>query len=271
MQEFRNKFLRSLPHDARVRLSLKPIDLPVNHEMEYPGSAIANLFFLESGMASMTTTFLDGAQAEIAMAGIESAVGSGALVGVRRSLNRVYMQIAGTGYTCSLASATDEFRRFGIFHDLCLRSLQAQFIQSAQTAGCNARHSVEQRLARWLLLCANRTGSPRFNVSQEFMADMLGNSRPTVSVIASQFQAEGLIIYQRSHLTILDPEGLERRSCECFRSVLNYLENYLEWDSVGPLHSPDSAAKSQPPPPQRRDEAGKLPLETYLPRPTIAE
>lgn len=269
MQEFHNKILRSLPHDARARLSLKPIDLPVNHEIEYPGSAIANLFFLESGMASMTTTFLDGTQAEIAMGGIESAIGASALVGVRRSLNRVYMQIAGTGYTSALASAAAEFRRFGTFHDLCLRSLQAQFIQSAQTAGCNARHSVEQRLARWLLLCANRTGSPRFNLSQEFMADMLGNSRPTVSVIAGEFQTEGLISYQRGRITILDPEGLERRSCECFRSVVNYLDNYLDWDSAGLL--PISPVLTSPQPQERRDGPGKLPLEPSLPRPLAGE
>ena len=244
MPEFRNKILRFLPHDARLRLSLVPITLAVNHEMEYPGSSIDHLFFLESGMASMTTTFLDGSQAEIAMAGIESAVGAGALVGVRRSLNRVYMQIAGTGYICPLTTATAEFARSSSFHDLCLRSLQAQFIQSAQTAGCNARHSVEQRLARWLLLCANRTGSHSFSLSQEFMADMLGNSRPTVSVIAAEFQTSGLISYQRGHIDIIDPEGLEGRSCECFRSVLDYLQNYLDWDSDGLLYPPMPSRRS---------------------------
>ena len=224
---YTNEILNALSPDTISRLHLSPIKLEVGHELEFPGSPINNLFFLQSGMASMTTTFLDGSQAEIAMAGIESVISASALVGTRRSLNRVYIQIGGAGLSCTFADAHTEFRRFERFHDLCLRSLQAQFIQSAQTAGCNARHSVQQRLARWLLLCANRTGSDSFYVSQEFIADMLGNSRPTVSVVAGEFQSRGLIRYQRGQIAILDPAGLEESSCECFRVVLNYLQNFV--------------------------------------------
>jgi CRP-like cAMP-binding protein len=230
--QFRNRILQSLPAESRQNLRLKPILLPVAFDLEIPGDPISRLFFLESGMASTTTTFLDGTQAEIAMSGIESIVGAGVLVGTRRSLNRVYMQIAGQGFSCTRADALAEFNRFSRFHDLCLRSIQAQYIQSAQTAGCNARHTVEQRLARWLLLCANRSGSHTFNVSQEFMADMIGNSRPTVSTVAGELQQQGFIKYQRGHLTILDPKGLERRSCECFRAVLDYLQNEIDWDNT---------------------------------------
>ena len=246
---YTNQILRALAPEALDRLHLSPVNLAVGHEIEFPGSPTNHLFFLQSGMASTTTTFIDGSQAEIAMAGIESVVGASALVGARRSLNRVYMQIAGTGLACTLANARAEFRRFDRFHDLCLRSLQAQFIQSAQTAGCNARHSVQQRLARWLLLCANRSGSASFYLSQEFMADMLGNSRPTVSVLAAEFQSRGLIRYQRGQMVILDPVGLEQSSCECFRVVLDYLEDFVtapELESpapskIGPSHHQNSA------------------------------
>jgi len=230
---FCNRLLRSLPPESIDRLNLTSARLELNHEIEYPGSPINHLFFLECGMASMTTTFVDGSQAEIAMSGIESVIAASALTGARRSLNRVYMQIAGSGFSCTLAAGLAEFRRFEKFHDLCLRSLQAQFIQSAQTAGCNARHSVHQRLARWLLLCANRSGSDSFNMSQEFMADMIGNSRPTVSAIAAEFQAEGLISYHRGRIIINDPVGLEHRSCECFRVVVDYLQIYLQWVDAG--------------------------------------
>ena len=179
-------------------------------------------------MASMTTTFTDGSQVEIGVAGYESVLGASALLGTHRSLNRVYMQIGGWGYQSKMALGAEEFARHGDFHRLVLRYTQALFIQSSQTAGCNARHNVQQRLARWLLLCDERLGGKPLLLSQEFIAEMLGNQRTSVSLEAGKLQKLGLIHYTRGKVEILDREGLERKACECFRVVRDHLVNYAD-------------------------------------------
>jgi CRP-like cAMP-binding protein len=227
---FKNGLLRLLGSEIINRLELKAVDLPVNREIEFPGNRIDHLFFIEEGMASMTTTFDDGFQVEVALAGWESVQGASVLMGTKKSLNRVYMQVAGHGYSTKTLLATEEFKRGGVFQDLTLRYLQAQFIQSAQTAGCNARHTVQQRLARWLLLCADRNGGRILPLSHEYMADMLGASRSTVTVIAGQFQALDLIRYTRGKINLVDLPGLEKMACECYRVVRNHLANLTEYD-----------------------------------------
>ena len=230
---YRNTLLRLLPAESVARLRLVRVELPVEHEIEYPGKQIRHLFFLERGIASMTNTFLDGSQVEVALCGPESILGASYLLGTRRSLNRVYMQIAGYGYSTTSSLAAEEFILHGDFHRLVLRYTQAQFIQSSQTAGCNARHTVEQRLARWLLLCHDRLEHGQINLAQEFIADMLGNRRTSVSVEAGKFQAAGLIQYSRGKILITDRLGLERKACECYATVRNDLEHYADenWES----------------------------------------
>jgi CRP-like cAMP-binding protein len=217
-----------MPTDVIDRLELTPVKLPVMCEIEHPGKEIETLVFLEEGVASMTTTFQDGSQVEVALAGYESILGASALLGTRRSLNRVYMQIAGGGYRCSVASAMQEFRQHAEFHRLVLRYVQAQFIQSAQTAGCNARHTVQQRLARWLLLCHERVPQGTIVLSQEFIAEMLGAQRTTVSVEASKLQRLGLIYYSRGRIDVLNKVKLEQTACECYRVVREHLTNYAD-------------------------------------------
>ena len=160
------------------------------HDIEYTGDPIDRLYFLEEGMASMTTTFKDGSQVEVGMFGYESVIGVSALMGTRKSLNRVYTQIAGHGYCCHVEDARREFRLGGYFQLLALRYVQAQLVQAMQTAGCNAKHNFEQRLARWLLICADRAHIDTFKISHEFLADMLGGRRPTISTDSRDSQAK---------------------------------------------------------------------------------
>jgi len=199
--------------------------------MEFPGQPIRNLFFLEEGMASMTTTFLDGSQVEVGMFGFESVVGISALMGTKLSLNRIYTQIAGSGYSVSIADARQEFYRGGLFQSLVLRYVQAQLLQTAQSAGCNAKHSAEQRLARWLLICADRAHSDSFAMSHEFLSNMLGSTRSTVTLAAGILKDKGLIEYSRGVIHILNPGGLQDAACECYHIIKNHLDNYLEYDS----------------------------------------
>lgn len=176
-------------------------------------------------MASMTTVFRDGSEVEVGIFGYESVIGASALLGVPHSLNRIYTQIAGQGYRCSLANAAQEFERAGLFRALVLRYVQMMLLQSTQSTACNARHTVEQRLARWLLICAERTGTSTFILPHVFLADMLGTRRPTISTVANAFQRANLIRYSRGHLEILDTDGLKVRACECYGIIHDLLQS----------------------------------------------
>ena len=227
---FRNSILKTIDREIVARLCLHPVVFEVGHELEFPGQPIDHLFFVEEGMASMTTTFLDGSQVEVGMFGYEGVIGVSALMGTKRSLNRVYTQIPGHGYSCAIEVARREFGRGGEFQSLTLRYVQAQLLQAAQSAGCNTKHDVDQRLARWLLLCADRANSNEFGLSQELIADMLGSTRPTVSTEAGLLKESGLIQYSRGVIRLLDVARLEARACECYRVIKDHLDNYTEFD-----------------------------------------
>jgi len=228
---YKNSLLRALDIEVIKRLRLQPVSFELQHEIEFPGSAIAHLFFVEEGMASMTTTFKDGSQVEVGMFGYESVIGISALMGTKRSLNRVYTQIAGNGFSCSVEDGRREFQRGGVFQTLALSYVQAQLVQAMQSAGCNAKHNVEQRLARWLLLCADRAHNNTYRMSHEFLADMLGSTRPTVSLAAAILKGRGLIKYSRGMIRILYTSGLESEACECYGIIRDYLDNYTDFDS----------------------------------------
>jgi len=232
VQAFKNVILQRLHPEVIGRLDLQRVELPVNREIEFPGNGIAHLFFIEDGIASMTVTFKDGFEVEVALGGPESILGTSCMMGTRRSLNRVYMQIGGYGYSSVMEVATKEFKRGEQFHDLTLRYLQAQFIQSAQTAGCNAHHNIEQRMARWLLLCSDRVGDRVLPLSHEYMADMLGVTRSSVTVVAGHLQERGLIQYTRGKITLLDLPGLEAISCECYRVVRDHLRSLADFEET---------------------------------------
>jgi hypothetical protein len=151
-------------------------------------------------------------------------------MGTKRSLNRVYTQIAGYGYSSPVEAARAEFRRGGLFQTLALRYVQTQLVQAIQSAGCNATHNFEQRLARWLLICADRAHCETFRMSHEFLSEMLGSTRSTVSVTAAALKHERLIEYTRGVIHILDAKGLERRSCECYGIIKHHLDSVAEFD-----------------------------------------
>jgi CRP-like cAMP-binding protein len=228
--QFKNLILQSLDTDSILRLGLTSVTFKIRQDIEFPGKVIPHLYFVEEGMASITTTFLDGSQVEVGMFGYESVIGASALMGTKHSLNRVYTQIAGSGYRCEFEAAKNEFARDGLFQRLALRNVQAHLVFARQSAGCNAKHSVKQRLARWLLMCADRVHLDHFKISQEFLADMLGNTRPVLTVAARQFKLEKLIEYRRGNIDILDRRGLEACACECYGVVKSYLEDHSAFD-----------------------------------------
>jgi CRP-like cAMP-binding protein len=228
---FNNTVLKSLDAESVTRLRLRPVTFELEHEIEYPGNLIDYLFFVEEGMASMTTNFSDGSQVEVGMFGYESVIGVSALMGTKRSLNRVYTQIAGCGYSSPVEAARKEFALGGAFQMLALRYVQAQLAQATQSAGCNATHTLEQRLARWLLICADRVHRDTFKMSHESLSSMLGSTRSTVSIAALQLKHENLIEYSWGVIHILEARGLEMRACECYGVVKHHLDNYAEFNS----------------------------------------
>lgn len=229
--KFKNLLLQHLDPDTVSRLHLRRTELPVLYDLEVPGSPIQHLFFLEEGIGSMTTSFANGAQVETSMFGYESVIGISALMGAKHSFNRIFMQLSGHGYAVPVRSAQEEFRRHGEFLHLALRYVQSQLTLSTQNAACNAMHTYEQRLARWLLICGDRAKQEHIEMAQEFVAQMLGSTRSTVSIAAGALKAKGLIDYHRGSIQILDVKGLENEACECYRVVREHLENFLHFDT----------------------------------------
>ena len=229
---YNNILLKAFGPEVISRLGLSALVFKAGQRIEMPGQPIQDMYFIESGMASMTTIFADGREVEVGMFGFESVIGVSALMGTKSSLNHVYTQIEGTGYSCPLEAAEKEFNNQGIFQKLALRYVQAQLVQSMQSAGCAAMHNFEQRLSRWLLISADRAHVENFKMSQEFMSHMLGSTRPTVSLVAGTLKKEKLIDYTRGQVRILDRKGLEKRACECYKIITNYLADYEAFDSL---------------------------------------
>ena len=228
---FRNAILQHLDPSTISRLQLRPVQLEIRQNLEEPGQAIRHVFFVEQGIGSMTTVFRDGFEVEVGMFGYESAVGISALMGTKQSLNRVFMQLAGHGFSSPLGAAQEEFDRHGAFHHLALRYVQAQLTQATQSAACNVHHNHEQRLARWILICSDRARQDTLALSQEFLADMLGSSRPTVTMTARKMKHAGLITYTRGVVRILDRKKLEQQACECYHVVKSHLDNFAAFDA----------------------------------------
>jgi CRP-like cAMP-binding protein len=229
---FKNTILKHLPAESVERLHLSPIELQRAYEIETPGGEIRNMYFIEEGLGSMTTMFKNGSQVEVSLFGNEAVMGASALIGTKRSLNNIYMQVPGRGFICNIQVAGEEFLRCEEFHDIVLRYVQAQLIQTAQTAGCNAKHDAIQRMARWLLLCADRVYSDELGLTHEFLGHMLGLRRPTVTITAQDLQRRKFIDYRRGKIKILNRSGLERIACECYRVVKEHLENYHKIETI---------------------------------------
>lgn len=226
---FRNTILQHLDEQALDRLQLRPVLLESAQVLERPGARIDELIFIEDGIGSMTTVFSDGSQVESGMFGLESAVGAAALMGLSASMNYIAVQVPGHGFASPRDAAEREFRRMNCFHDLVLRYMQTQIVQATQSSGCNARHNVQQRLARWLLLCRDRVTTDVLQLTQEFLAAMLGVERPAVTVVAGRLQQDGLIEYSRGRVRIIDRAGLERVACECYGVAREELRAFAEF------------------------------------------
>ena len=222
-----NVLLSALPAEDYKRLapSLVVVPLKLKEFLYKPGSPIEQVYFPGGGFCSVVTVLEDGSMVEVATVGREGMVGLAALSDLRPGSSAVMVQ--GESETCYRMAASAfrcEMDRHGAFYDLLNRYAQAHMGFIMQSTACNAMHSVEQRLARWLLLAHDRMGRDEFPLTQEFAAMMLGAARPTVTVVAGTLQKAGLITYRRGKVTIVNRKKLESASCECYRTATNLLE-----------------------------------------------
>lgn len=225
-----NLLLAALPADVmnRIASSLEIVPLTLKEFVHRPGERIRDIYFPGGGFVSIVTVLKDGAMVEVATIGREGMIGVSAVVNGDPGPSAAMVQ--GETDTCYRMPADmfrEEMNRGNSFHDLMSRFSQAMTGFIMQSTACNAVHSVEQRLARWLLLAHDRMDRNEFPITQEFIAMMLGASRPTVTVVAGTLQKAGLISYHRGLVTIVDRERLETASCECYQTSTDLLRNVI--------------------------------------------
>ncbi len=218
-----NKLLASLPRGDFDRLQphLSTVPLQQGTVLTETGDEVDQVCFPHSGMLSLLAVLRDGKAIETATVGREGVVGATAGLGLHKSLVRVVVQmpmsctrIAATHFR-SVAATSDPVRNLAIRYNEVLLS------QARVTAACNALHSIEARFCRWLLQCADRAASDTIPLTQEFLAEMLGVRRTSVTEVASKVQSAGAITYSRGVIKILDRAALMRTSCECYETLVD--------------------------------------------------
>ena len=210
----RNQFDLLAPHLINQSLEQGLVLIEAGDEVDY-------VYFPHYGMLSLLAVLKDGKGIETATVGREGVVGAMAGLGLYRSLVRVVVQlpigttrISATQFR-KAASGSDAIR------DLCIHYNEVLLSQARVTAACNAVHVIERRFCRWLLQSADRAGSSTVSLTQDFLAEMLGVRRTSVTEVASKIQIAGVINYSRGVINILDRRALEKMSCECYQALLD--------------------------------------------------
>lgn len=179
------------------------------------GRPIEHVVFPSSGMISIVVDLRDGGRVEAAMVGRRHTIGSSVVFGGRTHLNTSFAQLPGNGWSLKAADLIDLANRETEVRNILFDNELYLLAQAQQTAACNARHVIPQRLATWILRASEATGGEELTLTQEYLAQMLGVQRASVSMFAGALQDKGLIFYRRGRVRVLDPRGLEQQACEC--------------------------------------------------------
>ena len=225
----RNHILGALPPEEMKRLEphLEEMALPYRQDLYHVNEPVEHVYFIHHGVASMTTPMEDGMTVEIATVGPEGMVGIPVFLGADRISSRAFMQVAGEGARMTVAAFRSVIARCPELNRLLLRYSLGLMNQIGQNAACNRAHPVDERCARWLLMTQDRVRENSFQLTQEFLAQMLGVRRPSVSIAAGMLAKAGLISYTRGRITILDRAGLEAAACECYRIITGEFERLV--------------------------------------------
>ena len=225
----RNHLLAELPGEefATIEPFLEALPVQAGDVVASPGQTIDHAYFPLSGMISVVALFPDGMGAEVATIGNEGMVGLPIFLGADSSPFHLMWQLAGDTLRIraeDLLPAVGEGTRL---QKVITTYSQAYFVHTAQNAACNGLHPVHQRAARWLLATQDRAEADEFYLTHDFLSFMLGVTRQTVSIAVGDLQETGLIVYHRGHMKILDRQGLEAASCDCYAIVRREFERLL--------------------------------------------
>lgn len=217
----RNVLLGALPDEefARIAPRLEAVLLPRPTELDQPDTEIEFVYFPTSGIASIVAIGIDGETVDTTMIGREGMTGLAVFLGTGRMPVRTMVQVALTGFRLPARELRTELERGGMLVNLLQRYTQVVMVSMAQLILCNRLHRLDQRAARWLLQVDERVDEAPFDVTQEFLAEMIGVQRPSVSLAVGQFKDEGLIRYSRGRVSVADREGLLARACGCIQSM----------------------------------------------------
>jgi CRP-like cAMP-binding protein len=215
-----NRLLAALPSEVKARLepNLERVSLPFQEVLYKSREPIDQVYFPNNAVISVLTILKDRTPAEVGLVGNEGMVGLPVFLGVETTPLKAIVQIPGEAMRMKTDVFKDLVNQGDLLHDL-LCYTHVLMLQISQSAACNPRHSVEERCCRWLLMIRDRVHSDQFPLTQEFLSRMLGVRRASVTVVAGRLQKAGLIRYSRGKITILDRQGLEAVSCECYRLV----------------------------------------------------
>jgi len=233
----RNLILCQLPPDeySAIARYLTPVELPLGKCLSEPNQPVDYLYFPNAGMISTDAVTLSGEQVEVGVIGREGFSGLSALFDQPQMSHSVMMQGAGEGYRIRASVVRAEFLKGGTLQKLVHAFIYLQIAQITQSVLCNRLHEVEGRLARALLASADRMETESLHLTQEFLSQMLGVQRSTVTVAAGELQRAGLIGYSRGHVHILDRAGLAERACECYSIVNATYKRVLRKGPAGDL------------------------------------
>jgi CRP-like cAMP-binding protein len=225
-----NRLLAALPGKEYERIlpDLEQISCSFGESI-YESSERPNYaYFPITSIVSLAYTMINGASAEMGMVGNEGLIGITLLTGGETIPNRAIVRHAGGAIRMKAPAFLEEFRRGGSFQRLLLRYMQALLTQVSQKAVCNGLHSVEQRLACWLLMTHDRAGSAKLQVTQEFVSNLLGVRREGINLTTGSLRNKGVIVCKRGYITILDRVGLEATACECYRVIKDEYDRLLD-------------------------------------------
>ena len=204
------------------------VDLPLGSVLYEEAAQPRYVHFLLSGVASVVTSMPDGETAEVGLVGREGVAEGLHLLGPAFLSTRCMMQLAGSALRVPFAHIQYAFDNVPEVRNCILEFVQQQAAAVAQIAGCNRVHSAEQRLIRWLLMAQDRTGYGTLDFTQEYLSQMIGTQRTTVTLIAGDLQARGLLRYSRGKIQILDRPGLEAIVCVCDSVIRHMFENLYQ-------------------------------------------
>ena len=209
-----NRILAGLARQdfALIEPHLEPVDLPVRKVLETRRKRIDYVYFVESGFASVVANGSDKPSIEVGIIGREGMTGLAIVLGGDRAQHATFVQVAGKGQRMSAARLREVDEQSPAFHRAMLRYVRAFLAQTTTTALANGRSKIEERLARWLLMAADRVGDKELPLTHEFLGLMLGTHRPGVTIALQALETKGLINTRRGGITILNRKALEKKS-----------------------------------------------------------